>query len=116
MRRGKGEKAKRKLKTRRGWRFVSGVAAGICRLPHDRPKSRDASAETSMNVYLVNSKAMEFWRFVFLSLRTFHVFRTHTRRESHGHETVALFEFFSLFRLSRRPPNFTRSNPKIPEN
>ncbi len=55
---------------------------------------------------------MELWRFVFLSLR---IFRTHARREFHGHETTILVEFFSPLRLSR-PPNFTRSNPEMPEN
>jgi hypothetical protein len=38
-----------------GWRFVPGVAAGICRRPDDRPKAETHPPNASMNVCLVNS-------------------------------------------------------------
>ncbi len=39
-----------------GRRFVPGVAAGICRRPHDRPKAETHPPNVSMNVCLVDSR------------------------------------------------------------
>src|SRR5215210_8216713 len=56
-----------------GRRFVTGVAAGICRRPDDRPSAETHPPNNSMNVYLVDSRSVippgrEPWRFLFCSL------------------------------------------------
>jgi hypothetical protein len=40
-----------------GRRFVTGVAAGICRRPDDRPSAETHPPNNSMNVYLVDSRS-----------------------------------------------------------